>query len=371
MCADCHSSQVTKGYDAAKDAFDDSLERDLGRLRVVSRARLGSCRVGRQQICRSEQRADGTARRAARRQLAHRTGDRQRDAQPRAHERARDRGLRAVPCEARADRRGLSRRAALHRPLPAGVAHAGAVHVDGQQRDEVFIWGSWLQSRMHRMGVTCSDCHEPHSQRLRVEGNAVCGQCHAAGKFDSPAHHHHPAGTAGAQCVGCHMPQTTYMVVDAAPRSQHARAAPGPVGHARRAEWLQCLPSRPLSGVGCGRGARLARPRRARVPTLRLGVPRGRSRAGRGPRFSGRAGGRRRPAADRARLGARTPRSRRNSRCRHRPAGGTRCPAVNAAGGIVGAQREAGHRQDHFRRGRGHLLLRTEPGVVVQGPRRP
>ncbi len=88
----------------------DALERDLGRLRVVSRPRLGARRVGRQQVRRSGQGADGAARRAARRQLEHRPGDRQRDAQPRAHERARDRGLRAVPCAARADRRGLSRR---------------------------------------------------------------------------------------------------------------------------------------------------------------------------------------------------------------------------------------------------------------------
>ncbi len=110
MCADCHSSQVAKGYDADQGRLRDALERDLGRLRIVSRPGLGARRVGRQQIRRSGQGADGAARRAARRQLEHRPGDRQRDAQPRAHERARDRGLCAVPCAARADRRGLSRR---------------------------------------------------------------------------------------------------------------------------------------------------------------------------------------------------------------------------------------------------------------------
>ena len=97
---------------------------------------------------------------------------------------------------------------------------------DGQQRDEVFIWGSWLQSRMHRQGVTCSDCHDPHTQKLRVEGNAVCGQCHAPGKYDAPAHHRHTAGTAGAQCAECHMPRTTYMVVDG--RRDHSMRVPRP-----------------------------------------------------------------------------------------------------------------------------------------------
>ena len=102
----------------------------------------------------------------------------------------------------------------------------GLYHVDGQQRDEVFIWGSWLQSRMHRQGVTCSDCHDPHSQKLRVDGNAVCGQCHAPGKFDAPSHHRHATGSAGSQCADCHMPRTTYMVVD--PRRDHSMRVPRP-----------------------------------------------------------------------------------------------------------------------------------------------
>jgi predicted CXXCH cytochrome family protein len=49
---------------------------------------------------------------------------------------------------------------------------------DGQQRDEVFNHGSFLQSKMFAKGVTCSDCHEPHSLKLRAEGNGVCAQCH-------------------------------------------------------------------------------------------------------------------------------------------------------------------------------------------------
>src|SRR5262249_1016066 len=38
---------------------------------------------------------------------------------------------------------------------------------DGQIRGEVYEYGSFLQSRMYREGVTCSDCHEPHAARLR------------------------------------------------------------------------------------------------------------------------------------------------------------------------------------------------------------
>jgi predicted CXXCH cytochrome family protein len=90
----------------------------------------------------------------------------------------------------------------------------------------VFVWGSFVQSRMHAAGVTCSDCHEPHSGQLRAPGNAVCAQCHEAATFDTPAHHHHDQGARGAQCVDCHMPATTYMLVD--PRRDHSLRVPRP-----------------------------------------------------------------------------------------------------------------------------------------------
>jgi len=97
---------------------------------------------------------------------------------------------------------------------------------DGQMRDEVYNWGSFLTSRMHAQGVTCSDCHDPHSLKLRAPGNAVCAQCHSAATFDDEGHTHHAKGTSGAQCAACHMPTTTYMVVD--PRHDHSFRIPRP-----------------------------------------------------------------------------------------------------------------------------------------------
>ena len=99
-------------------------------------------------------------------------------------------------------------------------------HADGQQREEVYIWGSFLQSKMHQQGVTCMDCHDPHTAKPRVAGNALCTRCHDATAFDSPQHHFHKTGAAGAQCVACHMPTTTYMVVDA--RRDHSLRVPRP-----------------------------------------------------------------------------------------------------------------------------------------------
>jgi len=102
----------------------------------------------------------------------------------------------------------------------------GMYFADGQIQDEVYVFGSFLQSKMYHAGVTCSDCHEPHSLQLRQQGNGVCLQCHAADTFDTKKHHFHENGTEGALCAECHMPPRNYMVVD--PRHDHSFRVPRP-----------------------------------------------------------------------------------------------------------------------------------------------
>ena len=97
---------------------------------------------------------------------------------------------------------------------------------DGQIRDEVYVWGSFVQSKMHAEGVVCTDCHDPHSARLKTTGNGLCYQCHRPEKYDVVEHHHHPKGGDGAQCVDCHMPARHYMVVDS--RRDHGFHIPRP-----------------------------------------------------------------------------------------------------------------------------------------------
>ncbi|MEZ6095711.1 MAG: tetratricopeptide repeat protein [Pirellulaceae bacterium] len=81
---------------------------------------------------------------------------------------------------------------------------------------------------MYANDIRCSDCHDPHSLKLKYEGNQVCTSCHQhpAAKYDSPEHHHHLANSPGAQCVECHMPSVTYMEVDA--RRDHSLRVPRP-----------------------------------------------------------------------------------------------------------------------------------------------
>ncbi|MEE8524461.1 MAG: tetratricopeptide repeat protein [Thermoanaerobaculia bacterium] len=99
-------------------------------------------------------------------------------------------------------------------------------YADGQILDEVYVYGSFLQSKMYRAGVTCRDCHDPHSLELRGDLDGVCARCHLPRKFAVPAHHFHPADSAGTSCVGCHMPARDYMVVD--PRRDHSFRVPRP-----------------------------------------------------------------------------------------------------------------------------------------------
>ncbi|MDE2652358.1 MAG: tetratricopeptide repeat protein [Gemmatimonadota bacterium] len=102
----------------------------------------------------------------------------------------------------------------------------GLYFADGQVREEVYVWGSFVQSAMYRAGVSCNACHVAHSLEMRGEGNAVCTGCHAPARFDAAGHHFHEAGTEGALCVSCHMPARTYMGVDA--RRDHSFRVPDP-----------------------------------------------------------------------------------------------------------------------------------------------
>ncbi|WP_282127267.1 multiheme c-type cytochrome [Roseobacter litoralis] len=113
----------------------------------------------------------------------------------------------------------------------------GAYHADGQILDEVYVYGSFLQSKMYQQGVSCSNCHEAHSAELKAEGNGVCTQCHSpAGNpsfttldpknYDDPSHHFHEVGTEGAQCKSCHMIERVYMGVDG--RRDHSFRIPRP-----------------------------------------------------------------------------------------------------------------------------------------------
>lgn len=97
---------------------------------------------------------------------------------------------------------------------------------DGQNQDEVFVYGSFLQSKMYAAGVTCSDCHDPHTAATLGRGNQVCAKCHAAAVYDTPRHHFHQKGKGGDSCLDCHQQARLVMGVDS--RRDHGFRVPRP-----------------------------------------------------------------------------------------------------------------------------------------------
>ncbi len=137
------------------------------------------------------------------------------------------------------------------------LLNQGLYFADGQILDEVYVYGSFIQSKMYRHEVRCSDCHEAHSIKLVKEGNALCLQCHRGAQYDTTEHHFHKqAGEtaepilsaggdilfevgSGAECVSCHMPGRTYMGVDYRP--DHGFRIPDPVMNAEVGSPDACL----------------------------------------------------------------------------------------------------------------------------------
>jgi predicted CXXCH cytochrome family protein len=234
MCAECHSTGVRKNYDAKTDSFHTSwAEISVGCETCHGQ---GSRHVAWAEEQRSwwpyktDDPDKGLIVRFHERQgvtwnTDPRSGQPQRSATPASlRKEVETCGL----CHAR---RGLiSEDWVPGRPLTdthmVALLADGVFQPDGQMLDEVYNYGSFKQSKMFKAGVTCSDCHDPHSAKLKLAGDKVCLQCHAAEPYATPAHNHHQGVTPEVTCVACHMPARTYMVVDR--RHDHSFRVPRP-----------------------------------------------------------------------------------------------------------------------------------------------
>ncbi len=232
QCAECHSTELKKGYDLETDTFATT----WAEINVACEAchGRGAAHVEQARAVAAGGPSTWSADKGLTVDLADRDGGNW-SIDPTTGVPAR-----SVP---RSDRTEMelcarchSRRGQIHDRYeygaPLGNTHRLSLldehlyHPDGQILDEVYVYGSFLQSKMHRAGVTCTDCHDPHSLRLKLEGDLVCAQCHAVERYAAETHHHHQPGTPGASCVGCHMPQRFYMVNDE--RADHSMRVPRP-----------------------------------------------------------------------------------------------------------------------------------------------
>ena len=231
MCADCHSTNVKKAYDGKTDTYRTT----FSEINVSCEAchGPGSAHVAwgeaeRRKEVKRDDPANGV--------LAGRK-DREGDWVFRPGESI---ARRTVPRTNRDEltmcARCHARRGVVHEPYAYGLpfldTHRPALltdplyFADGQIRDEVYEYASFLQSRMYAEGVTCTDCHDAHTMKVRVSPDGICSRCHLPEKYATSAHHFHKPTSTGASCVACHMAARDYMVVD--PRRDHSFRNPRP-----------------------------------------------------------------------------------------------------------------------------------------------
>ncbi|WP_162265124.1 cytochrome c3 family protein [Polycladidibacter stylochi] len=250
MCADCHSTGVEKGYEAASNHYKSSFsEVNVGcegchgpALRHVKlmNERTHSedgLNAGLAQVDGADQRArlqalglerDLEARAAAWHHVIF--DEQKRFSRPIAEGlRVTDQLESCAPCHSR--RRQLNERndsvqnGFLSRYLPSLIT-AELYHADGQIFDENYVFGSFLQSKMYRSGVSCSDCHNPHSAKLKLSEPELCTQCHDSEQYAQEKHGHHEVAEQEVVCSSCHMREEVYMQHDA--RKDHSFQVPRP-----------------------------------------------------------------------------------------------------------------------------------------------
>jgi predicted CXXCH cytochrome family protein len=237
MCSECHSTGVRKNYDAAIDRFATTFAEisvgceachGEGSLHVGWARNKGSWWA----LGKIDDPTMGLVERLSERRDATwipnvETGNARRSSAPRTlraevetcglcHARRSQFSEAWVPGQSLSD---------THMVSPIG---GGLYHADGQMLDveETYNYGSFKQSKMFAAGVTCSDCHDPHSSKLRLTADSTCLQCHSQEKYADAKHHRHEAVTPPLTCASCHMPARTYMVVDT--RHDHSFRVPRP-----------------------------------------------------------------------------------------------------------------------------------------------
>ncbi|HEY2472927.1 MAG TPA: cytochrome c3 family protein [Terracidiphilus sp.] len=98
------------------------------------------------------------------------------------------------------------------------LGHTDFFHFsDGTAHKNRMQGNDFVQSVMYRHGVTCASCHDVHGTdnyaQLRMPADKLCLECHGPGSPNGPRtatleeHTHHKNGSAGSQCLACHMPK--------------------------------------------------------------------------------------------------------------------------------------------------------------------
>ena len=95
---------------------------------------------------------------------------------------------------------------------------------DGTAHKNRMQGNDFVQSAMYTHGITCFSCHDVHGTENRAQllkpASVMCLQCHGPNSPNGPrgatieAHTQHQAGSAGNECVNCHMPKIAIQLAD-------------------------------------------------------------------------------------------------------------------------------------------------------------
>lgn len=215
MCAECHSTRLEKRFDIESESYDTRwFEIDVGceachgpgsrHVNWAERPEMARPQIEDYELAVNTSTTDN------RKQIAV-----------------------CAPCHSRRYQLGdnLHREGDILDTMVPSILEEGLYYADGQILEEVYVYGSFTQSKMYDHDVKCSDCHDMHSLSLHLDGNDLCLQCHRKEDFDTPAHHFHKQvhqgePSDGHLCVKCHMPGTRYMGIDYRP--DHSIRIPRP-----------------------------------------------------------------------------------------------------------------------------------------------
>jgi predicted CXXCH cytochrome family protein len=104
---------------------------------------------------------------------------------------------------------------------------------DGTAHKNRMQGNDFVQSVMYAHGVSCQSCHDVHGTANNADllkpANVMCLECHGPTSPNGPrgatieAHTHHKVGSAGNECVNCHMPKIEQTIADVNVRSHTFR----------------------------------------------------------------------------------------------------------------------------------------------------
>jgi len=104
---------------------------------------------------------------------------------------------------------------------------------DGTAQKNRMQGNDFVTSVMYTRGITCFSCHDVHGTENNADllkpANVMCLECHGPRSPNGPhtvtieEHTHHKAGSAGNECITCHMPKIEQTIADVNVRSHTFR----------------------------------------------------------------------------------------------------------------------------------------------------